>query len=322
MKVLLFAENPPSIYGGIERHCLNLINLFYDSEVNITMISKNDIPYYYIKGINKIVLKKKCLKKIIINSQCDVIHIHGFASIAVYQVLKVALKLHIKTIYTGHFHPFKTLDNPFLGKCFFNFFLSPTLSKIDHIITINNEDTLFFKKYNNHITMIPNWLQTINCNGIKVKQKSNMILFVGRNDRNKSPEYLIDIPKEYEVHCVTNSTKKLRNDFIIHKKITDFELNKLYQQTSLLVVPSRYEAFSYVVLESLIKGTPILISDQVRIIDHLDGISGITVFKYGDKNDFLQKIKIAMQQPVNVKKIMDRFNLNIIRKQLLNIYQS
>ena len=265
--------------------------------ITVESISKEDIGFYKINVIDKIVFNEKKLRQRIYISKCDVVHIHGFASLAVWQAIRIASKLKKRIIYTAHFHPFERLDNPTLGKLFFHFLLKPYIKKIDTIITINKEDTAFFKKYHNNTIMIPNWLAKpiIENNNSK---KKNIILFVGRNDHNKSPQYLNDL----------------------HTQISDNELNELYRQASLLIVPSRYEAFSYVVLEALAQGTPALISDNVRIADYIGQKQGVTLFKYGDHNDFLNKIETAIQQKVDINFIKALFSETTIKKQLTSIY--
>lgn len=94
-----------------------------------------------------------------------------------------------------------------------------------------------------------------------------MVLFVGRNDTNKGIEHLYSLPDNYRVHCVCKGTVK-RNDFILHQNLGDAELACLYRQASVVVVPSRYEAFSLVALEALQYHTPVVISERVRIGDY------------------------------------------------------
>lgn len=103
--------------------------------------------------------------------------------------------------------------------------------------------------------------------------------------------------------------------------MSDSELLKLYFQASLLVVPSRYEAFSYVVLEALNCGTPVLVSNRVRIVDHLQNVSGYTVFPYGDKSAFVASIDKAMNVKVDIDAIRNIFSEKKIQKSLYDIYK-
>lgn len=320
MKILLISNNPPNIYSGVERHCYNIMQLFKDDkDVEFETLSIENVKHFYLKGLQKYVFSFKDLRRKISESNCDVIHIHGFALFVIWQSLVVAHKLNKRIVYTAHFHPFDKLNNPLFGKLFFNLLLKPCIKFIDTIITINKEDTKFFSKYHKNVRMIPNWVDSVS--NLKGKKEKDMILFVGRNDSNKSPQYLLDLPEKYHVHCVTDKNDGLRDDFTFHKKISDEELEDLYSRSSLVVAPSRYEAFSYVVLEALLHNTPVLVSNNVRIVDYLDGIQGVSVFEYGNKKDFLDKIDSAINQKVDLGKIKEVFSQDRIKENFKEIYR-
>lgn len=319
MKVLLVLENSPFTSGGIERHCRNIIDLFKgDPDVTVDFLSKEKIGHRYLKVIRKFVFNRKELAKAIVDY--DVIHIHGFASFVSYQALKAAIRASKKVVYTAHYHPFETLTNPLFGKLFFHFLIKPLLPEIDTIITINSEDSAFFKRYNSRVVMIPNWLTGIE--SVLAAKKPDMILCVGINRPNKSLEYLNDIPFDrWQVHCVTDSETGLDSRITVHKGISDQELSRLYSEAGLLVAPSRYEAFSYVVLEALERGTPVLISDRVRIGDYLGGVDGVAVFAYGDHTDFVAQLDQASAQTVDTEKIKKLFAPENIKKRLEQSYK-
>ena len=123
-KILLISENSPSAFGGIERHCYNIQLLFQDDKnIQILSLSKEQIKYKKVKFINKVLFNERDLIRAIIKSECDVVHVHGFASFAVWQAIKAAIKCGRKIVYTAHFHPFDRLEHPFLGKLFYFFLL-------------------------------------------------------------------------------------------------------------------------------------------------------------------------------------------------------
>jgi glycosyltransferase involved in cell wall biosynthesis len=155
--------------------------------------------------------------------------------------------------------------------------------------------------------MIPHWIDE-NINIDIIQKEQGMILFVGRIESNKGFEYLTLLKnnKNYTIHCVTSTP--VQDNFVIHKNISDLELQNLYQRASLVIVPAKYEAFSYVTLEALLNGTPVLISDRVRILDHLNNVSGVTVFEYGNVDDFMEKINVAMKQKVDIKLLYKIFS--------------
>jgi glycosyltransferase involved in cell wall biosynthesis len=323
IKVLLILENSPSLIGGIERHCYNIINLFRgDKEIVIDVLSKKNVKHFYLKTGRKIVFSQKDLCEKIEMFLPDIVHIHGFASFAVVQAINCSVRLKKKVIYTAHFHPFYTLDNPFLGKLFFYFFLFPALKKINAMITINKEDSSFFRKYVKYITMVPHWIDnTIYISNVVKNNK--LVLFIGRAEPNKGLEHLYMLSKiKYEIHCVSNGEFE-RTDFILHKNILDDELYQLYSQASVVVIPSRYEAFSYVALESLLMGTPIVISNRVRIADYLNDFvgQGIEIFPFGDFRAFNIAVEKAIKQKVDVNSISNIFDKEQIKNKLFAIYR-
>ena len=150
-----------------------------------------------------------------------------------------------------------------------------------------------------------------------------MVLFVGRvNDPVKGFDYLYYLPEGvYEIHCVGyGDIREKRSDITQHVNISDSELYNLYAEASLLVVPSSYEAFSYVTIESMSYGTPAVISDKVRVADYLDGIEGYSIFNLGDREDFVNKVRDTIGVFVDREKILERFNINTIRNQYRIIY--
>ena len=97
----------------------------------------------------------------------------------------------------------------------------------------------------------------------------------------------------------------------------------LYSTASLTIVPSRYEAFSYTAMESLCAGTPILLSNRVRIADFLTDVSGITIYDFNDQKSLVEKVDEAIMKPVDVEKVLEIFSplraLNTY-KQVYNQY--
>jgi glycosyltransferase involved in cell wall biosynthesis len=322
-KILLILENPPYFAGGIERHCYNIMDLYKnDPTVEIDCICKDTIKYKWNKLLSKIVFDYKSLVSAVEQSQCDVVHVHGFASIIASQGLKASLSLGKKTIYSPYYHPFKTLRRPLLGYMFFYFVIKPFLSRVDTIIALNNEEKIFFQQYNKNVINIPCWITEKKYYTIE-KRKNNMLLFVARNRNNKGFEHLNNIPADkYEIHCVTNSSIGVANHIKIHLNISNKDLDDLYAQAAVVVVPSRYESFSIVALEALERGVPIVISNHVRIADYLTGIKGWRVFQYGNNADFLQKIEEVIEEHVEQDKIIQHFSKETIKQKFDNIYTS
>jgi glycosyltransferase involved in cell wall biosynthesis len=321
IKIALFLDFPKNITGGIKTYCENIKNLFENnSEISITLFPK--LPYTEI-GVLRL-YDKVVIKKALLSDNFDIVHINGFISTIPYFITKVmkSLKMEKPLVYTPHAHPFYTLNHPFLNKIFFHLFVKQTLKIADKVIAINKEDFCFFSKYNRNVVTIPHWSISKPITVKKIQTQKPIILFVGRNDANKNLSQLYILPKDkYEIICVTN-TKPERDDFVFKKGISSEELNDLYLKASLTVIPSRYEAFSYTALESLWNGTPVLISNRVRIADFLENISGVTIYDFEKPESFLSKIDIAINQVVETDKIHKLFSKETALMSYSNVYNS
>lgn len=319
IKVLLLRNVSPINYGGIKKHCIDLSSLFEGDE-EISILPIKDLPQRKIPFIKKTAFKHSALYKYLKQTDCDIVHIHGFATLDIIQSFLVARWLGKRIVYSPHFHPFKYLEHPLFGKLYFYGCLRFLLRFASAIVTITDNDTTFFKKYHKRVYKIPHQFEPMHstkCVGVE-KQK-NMILFVGRNDSNKGVSCLYKIPPKYEVHLVTKGVVE-RKDFIVHSNISDEELSMLYSKASLVVIPSRYEAFSYVALESFAHGTPVVMSDRVMISCYLMGYKGYAIFKYGEIEDFLRAVENTIGMTVDVSGIMRLFDRDMIKKQYAKVY--
>lgn len=305
---------------GTASYCHILYEMFKNDHdckaseiINYPEIKSRFFHYYY---------KENPLRKAIKNA--DIVHINGYTAMGTVQALLTAKFLGKKVVYTAHWHPFERLRHPLLGKSFFNIFLKNTIRYCANVVTtINNDDYRFFKSFHHNVVKIPHCCPPL-LNPSSTKKNNKMILFVGRvDDPVKGFFHLNELPfGKFEIHCVGKGNINQRKDIIQHINISDEELAELYAQASLVVIPSKYEAFSYVALESLSYGTPVVMSENVRIADYLDGVSGVSIFKYGDIMDFQQKIEITLGQKVDVARISKIFNPQRIRTEYKDLYLS
>lgn len=322
INVLELRPNPTSKSNGIDMYC-NALKKMFEGDESISVLPVENYPMEK-GGILKDRYKKGVLPALFNNCNIDVVHINGFASFSVIQAFWYAKRAKKRIVYTAHWHPFQFLNHPFRAKVFFYLFLRPLVRKYaDVVVTINNEDTSFFRKFHSNVVKIPHWIDSESIDN-KIKKDPNMILFVGRfNDVNKGAEHLFHLSEGlYNIHCVGPNEGNIRGDMISHINISDEELHSLYEKSSLLVVPSKYEAFSYVALEALSFGTPVLLSDRVRIGDYLNGIEGVSFFKYHDFDDFCDKVHSGLSSTVNRTEIHTIFSKDKMRNKYREMYIS
>lgn len=315
-RILFIRRTPKNKYSGIANYCRALYAMFSgDSELQPLDIV--DYParhsalfhfYYRLKPLYQAI------------RQADIVHVNGYTELGAAQALLMAKWMGKKTVYTAHWHPFENLSHPTGGKLFFNLFVKPAIKCCaDVVTTINNEDTRFFQTFHRHVVQIPHWYAPLSDGGDS-RKRSNMVLFVGRlSDPVKGVDYLQRLPEgRYDIHLVGNGPKPSRTDMTQHCNIPADELAHLYREASVLVIPSKYEAFSYAALEALACGTPVLMSDRVRIADYLDGVAGFRIFHYGDYDGFVKAIDKTITLPVDSQRVTEIFSQTAIRERYKN----
>lgn len=320
-KILYIRRTPTTKIDGTVRYCDALHDMFANDDTlkacHIENYPTNKSLFFHYS------YKKKPLADAI--RQADIIHINGYTAMGTVQAFLLAKRYKKKIVYTAHWHPFSMLSHPAAGKLFFNVFLRSLIHRYaDNVVCINNEDTAFFSRFCKNVTRIPHWFSAKRPDTLPEKKK-NMVLFVGRvNDHVKGINYIYALPEgKYDIHCVGNGTlPQQRADITHHVNLSDEELGQLYAQASLLVIPSMYEAFSYVALEAFSYGTPVVMSDRVRIADYLDNVQGYSVFPYGNKQAFIDNVAATIGKPVDVETILSIFNPNRIRMLYKQLYNS
>lgn len=321
IRILQIRETPQTKCAGIDSNCQGLIELFKDDD-EIEMLPTIDYTRHSDPLIHQYWLDKKEICDSIEHFNPDIVHIHGTFSFTLPIAVNCARKYNKSIVLSPHFHPFYALRRPVMGFLFFHIVTRRVLKKVNIVFNINKEDAAQFRKYHSNVLTIPHWSKFY-CQEKEVKKNPQMILFVGRlNESNKGFEHLYHLPEGlYEIHCVGKGNVTLRSDMIQHTNISDEELSDLYLRASLLVVPSRYEAFSYVSIEALMSNTPIVISDRVRIADYLQEIDGVNIFKYKDYDDFTNNVRKTIGLSVNTEKVGEIFNPEIIKQKYKEAYK-
>lgn len=320
-RILFIRSNTKRTKGGIVRYCDALYDMFAGDH-DCSAMEIEELPLKASKVFHNYISWKDIRKEV---NKADVIHINGYTEMTTVQAIIAAKACGKKVVYTAHWHPFKHLRHPIKGMLFFYVFLFLTIKfLVDDIITINNEDTSFFLRFHKRVHKIPHW-PSIKETDIRTQSKQkDLILFVGRlNDPVKGFEHLYHLPtNRYNIHCIGAGEIVPREDIHTHTNISDSELSELYSKAALVVVPSRYEAFSYVALEALQHGTPVVLSDRVHIADYLQKVNGVGIFEYGDFKAFEKCVENTIGQQVDSKKVSDIFSADRIREKYKAIYLS
>jgi glycogen(starch) synthase len=144
------------------------------------------------------------------------------------------------------------------------------------------------------------------------KEGWGIVLFVGRLTLQKGPDYFIDAAQKVLVHrpntlFLVSGSGDMAREMIdraaflgISDKVlfTGFlrnqELARLYKTADLLVMPSVSEPFGIVPLESLLNGTPVLISKQSGVAEVLTGALKVD---FWDTNEMANQIISILDHP-------------------------
>jgi glycosyltransferase involved in cell wall biosynthesis len=336
MRILIALEETLDSIGGIQTHC-SFLKQYIEKENEVSILTSKSITKFKI--FNKCLISKIQAIRKIKEFNPDIIHVHGFSSFFAYQVFKIAIKLKYKVVYTPHYHPFKYHRFPLLAKLFFLTFWKSILPKTDMIVTLSHAERDFYLQFvsEKQVIIIPNGHSVFNENNEPHKKPlNNSFLFIGRTDHNKGFHLLIRLRSALEelkstLTLVSSAKgKKIVSPFFVKSNLSKTELEKLIRNSIALIVPSKYEAFSLVALESLACGTPIIISDRVQIKSYFENVDFVKIFDYNKEEELISLVKHFAEMPpekyyklsVDACAMAKSFHWEIITNELICKYKS
>jgi len=159
------------------------------------------------------------------------------------------------------------------------------------------------------------------------------ILFVGSLSPRKNLSMLIEAieemgDKSLKLIVVGKRNKIFKSEelshpaFIeFHKNTNDAELQNLYKNAKLLVMPSFYEGFGLPILEALNFGCPVICSDIPVFRELFEDY--VTFFDLESKKDLKQKISLILSDgikiKINTKELIKKYNYSKGAKLILDI---
>ena len=171
-----------------------------------------------------------------------------------------------------------------------------------------------------------NPIDPIHCISDTVERVPNQLLLLGRNDSVKGHEFAFEIMRKLQqnksdilLHCtgVEESPEDLQN-VVAHGWLEQEKKVELLQQSSLLILPSKWEGQPMVALEALACGTPVLASESIHSLPSIIGNAE-------DKNIhfWIEKIQsmlaLAVNAEENYKSIL-KHNVDDVHSSLKDIY--
>ena len=171
----------------------------------------------------------------------------------------------------------------------------------------------------------PNPIDPIHCISDTVERVPNQLLLLGRNDSVKGHEFAFEIMRKLQqensdilLHCtgVEESPEDLQN-VVAHGWLEQKKKIELLQQSSLLILPSKWEGQPMVALEALACGTPVLASDLIHSLpDVVEKCSMEDVSLWSEKISSIFKIN----EQVASFECIATHSVTAVQTNLLTIY--
>ena len=269
----------------------------------------------------------------------DVIHMHNFRSYQNSAVCNYAIKHKIPYILQAHGSVLQIFKKKSLKKLFDIIYGKKILKNAAKLIAVSDLEKEQYKEmgiYESKIEKIPNGLvlkRHFN-QGHDFRESNNIItasiiLYLGRKDHIKGIDFLIksfqsflddyddvtliiagpDCGNEKEL---VNLVKKLKIEDNV--KFLGFigDVCSAYKAADILVYPVRYEIFGLVPLESILCGTPVIVTENSGCGEIIRDANCGYLVKYGEIEDLKNKMVYLVKNPKIGKKFVENGNKYII----------
>ncbi|MHA1343133.1 MAG: glycosyltransferase family 4 protein [Promethearchaeota archaeon] len=347
LNILMIGEDR-KIKGGIS----SVVNTYFESN----LIRNHNINYkstYY--GRKNIIVFLEALCSFIyflLFKKIDIVHIHSASRGSFYRKSIFVLissffkKKIIFHIHSGEFADFYYIKSGFIKK----FYIKKILNAADIIILVSHQlkknlEKIIIRK--DKLKVLPNPVRlphSSKCYNSSFNKKTITILFIGRLQKSKGIYDLIEAAEKL-IHHEQNikfilcgngeiknvkkliQRKRIKQYFIITGGIVNKE--KYFRKADIFVLPSYYEGMPISILEAASYCLPIVATKVGGVSEIIkDGLSGFLI-EPGDIEELKSKIlKLISSTSLRKKmgiiaydKVKNRFNVNIITKQLARIYQ-
>lgn len=342
-KVFHFVTNPT--VNGLEKLVMTICQTVEGFDYTYVVpqgpiekqLDKLDIKYIPLKKMNSL-----SVRRVIIDYKPDIVHGHDVkASLYLAFNYKLCKKNGIKVISELH------NDDQRMHKLTIRSLIYDYSTKFYDSIVCVSQDVYDNYKYKNHISgkvkIIDNIVNPMDLNCLEDNIEDIDCIFVGRFEYQKNPSRFVEIikhVKEYlpNIKCtmigegsLKSDVLKFINDLMLENNINvmDYQSNpyKFINKSKVLYMPSRYEGFGLVALESMLIGTPVvchkvtgldrIVKDDTGLITNNDSqIISEIVRLIKDKNYYESKSSNAI---LRAKKIN---NINLFREKYSDLYNS
>jgi 1,2-diacylglycerol 3-alpha-glucosyltransferase len=310
----------------------------------------------------QLLVYRRAIRKILRIVEPDIIHLNnpGFLAFA---VAPAARKMHIPIVATSHFMPENIMHylrmpdiigdvlNNIIWKQYAGFY-----GKLDYVIspTQTAGDLLTKNNLQTHLKVISNGIDLKRYKP-KLSRKSakkkfdlpdkQTILFVGRLDREKNIDVLLDalsrLKEKYDFHAVIAGKGKEMESLMDQAReldlssrvtftgfVSDEDLRVLYNAADIFVMPGTAELQSLVTMEAMATGVPVIGADAVALPHLIKNNENGYLFRPGSPDDLAQKLeKLLADEKLRVRmgntslKLIQAHDMDKIMDQVVSVYR-
>ena len=191
------------------------------------------------------------------------------------------------------------------------------------ILPLNEKSLSFAQKYTDKAFIIPNFIEKVYADDVKVREEVKDIVFVGRVTEDKGILELLEASKgmdDVNIHIIgpdeNNIIENCKAENIIYEgpKFHDEVLERLKDMDA-LILPSYSEGFPLVVLEAMAYGLPI-ISTPVGSVPDMIGEEGGILIKLKDSASIIEAVEEI--KPYEKRHKMAQYNLDKVKREYLS----
>jgi glycosyltransferase involved in cell wall biosynthesis len=338
MKIVHVVHSFLPAQGGIEHHVYNLSkelikkgnkvtvittkeknskNLEYWDNIKIIRCDSIQIPFFSSVKISIGVFFE------LLKEDADIYASHGYGSIMPLCAAAISFIKRKPFIFTLHGYPeltgFKKLFYFLYKYLVASIFLK--FAKRVIIVSQKSKEKIKYEYDEKKIIYIPNGIsKNFNCKTSFIGK--NKITYIGRLDEDKQIDHLIEAfsklknRKKYELWIVgkdegiKNNLIDLANRLKIKYKFIYLPYNKIkkiYENSKLIVLPSKYEGFSLVWLETVACGRPIF-SRKVGDAEYFfaEVYEKPELFLFDTKEELVKKLNYFLENEKNYKKMINK----------------